>query len=136
MYGAGGVNDLTGTGETNQDVANLLETDVHGNSAQKIDGQILSTALSVYATDRTLAGGDYAASYGFIVTTVGTGMSTYNIPKADYSAFGISSNASSLNVSILNLLIDLNDQTSGGTLGSNSGIYNTVFSGINSKGTI
>ena len=40
---------------------------------------ILATAFAVYVTNTGLAGGTYAASYGFIVNATGTGSATYNV---------------------------------------------------------
>ena len=133
LYGAGGVNPLPGG--TNADVASLFLTDfsVHG---PKVDAQILGAALAAYVTDSNLAGGTNAASYGFIVNNFGTGSSTFVISSSEFAAFGISSTASSVSVPILTLLYDVNAQASHGLFYANTGVYNTVFDGINQGGDI
>ena len=40
---------------------------------------MMATALATYATDATLAGGTYAAAFGFNVTNSGSGTDTYNV---------------------------------------------------------
>ena len=47
----------------------------------------LATALSIYATDLSLAGGSYASCYGFKVTTAGAGAATVNI-GSNFACYG------------------------------------------------
>jgi hypothetical protein len=69
------------------------------DSGMKLEAQVLSTALSVFATTQSL-GGTTAAAYGFEVTVAGLGAASYNL-GASGSAFGLPSNAT---VTILQLL--------------------------------
>ena len=60
-------------GKTNTQVAAYVKT-LSGATAQ-----VMATALSMYVTDSTLAGGTVASSYHFKVTTTGSGIDTYNV---------------------------------------------------------
>jgi hypothetical protein len=96
LYGANaGDHDLTG--KTNADVAALFQKLVAGG--QRLDAQVLATALSVYVTDSNLAG-DAATAYGFRVTGGGAGSMGFNV-GAYGSAAGVANNTV---VSILDIL--------------------------------
>src|SRR5262249_17069951 len=58
-------------GLTNAQVASFYQTLFNAPPANAFYSQMLATALAVYATDASLAGGTYAAAYGFDVTTWG-----------------------------------------------------------------
>jgi hypothetical protein len=87
-------------------------------------------AIASYVTNSTLAGGNYAAKYGFNVSTGGTGAKTYNVGSLGAS-IGLLNNTS-YNVS--QLLNQANLMKQQGTF--NSGSFNTIFDGINRKGDI
>src|SRR5262249_62164362 len=80
-------------------------------SGQKLDAQVLATALSVYATTQSL-GGTAAAAYGFTVTAAGVGASTWNVGTSG-AAFGVANNTA---VAVMQLLQAANDRASGGVL--------------------
>jgi hypothetical protein len=132
LYGsaAGSSNNLTG--KTNSQVAAYF-TSLFKVKGQKTYAQVLANALAVYVTNSTLAGGNYAAAYGFNVSTHGTGTSTYNI-GADYAAFGVAKNTT---MTVFQILQAVNNQTSHGVI--NKGVFNTindVASDINETGDI
>ncbi|HUT92893.1 MAG TPA: SdrD B-like domain-containing protein [Thermoguttaceae bacterium] len=95
MYGKGdddtvvNPNDLTGM--TNAEVASFYKAmfrSKKNNKKSKTDGpakldpQVMAVALAVYVTNSDLAGGAYAASYGFEVTTSGVGGSYFDVDAA------------------------------------------------------
>ena len=116
MYGAtSGPNNLIG--KTNAEVAALF-TALFKRTGQtspggppKLDAQVLATALAVYVTNQTLAG-TTAVAYGFLVTEYGVGAATYNV-GGNGAAFGVASNVS---ISVLGLLLAVNDRTANGLL--------------------
>ncbi len=65
-------------GKTNAQVASIFQS-CYSQSHYSAITEGLATALAVYATDSSLAGGNYAACYGFKVTAAGAGAATYNI---------------------------------------------------------
>ena len=71
----------------------------------------LAVALAVYVTNQTLAG-TTATSFGFLVTTNGVGVSTFNV-SANGAAFGVADNS---NQRVLDLLFATNDRTTEGLL--------------------
>ena len=72
----------------------------------KLDAQVMATALNVYATDVSL-GGSAASSYGFTVGTYGLGDSTWNI-GSDGAAFNV---ANSTTWTVMQILQDWDQQT-------------------------
>jgi hypothetical protein len=132
LYGpaAGSSNNLTG--KTNSQVADYF-TSLFKVKGQKTYAQVLANALAVYVTNSTLAGGNYAAAYGFNVSTHGTGTSTYNV-GSDYAAFGVAKNTT---MTVFQVLQAVNNQTCRGVI--NKGVFNTindVASDINETGDI
>jgi len=57
----------------------------------KVNAQILSVALGIYATSSSLAGGSMARGYGFNVSPTGTGADSYNV-GSDGAAYGVPNN--------------------------------------------
>jgi hypothetical protein len=67
-------------GKTNAQVAAYDQT-LFSAKGDKLEARVLGTALSVYVTNRGLAGGNFAAAYGFIVTANGTGVATVGVEE-------------------------------------------------------
>jgi hypothetical protein len=76
MFGADGYNLA---GNTNTQVAAYFKL-LFAIKGDKLEAQVLATALSVYVTNSTLAGGTSAAAYGFtVVANGGAGLATFNV---------------------------------------------------------
>ncbi len=134
IYGnACGVNNMTG--KTNAQVAAYFLT-LFNVTGQKLEAQVLATALAVYVTKSSLAGGTMAASYGFTVNSTGTGAKTYNV-GANGAAFGVANNTT---LTILQILQATNSQSVNGVLyngdSTKRNMANTIYDGINTKGDI
>jgi hypothetical protein len=134
LYGAqAGANDLAG--KTNAQIAAYFVT-LFNQQGQKLAAQVLSTALAVYVTDSTYAGGTYAAKYGFVVNGTGTGAVSYNI-GANGAAFGVANNSV---MTVWQILNATNARAYRGVLWNGNTTYdnmgNAVFSGINQTGDI
>jgi hypothetical protein len=147
MYGsAAGSSNLTGM--TNAQVAafylELFKRNAKSSPGgpPKTDAQVLATALAVYLTNSSLAG-NVATAYGFQVSASGAGAATFNVTN-NGAAFGVANGST---VTIMNLLLALNDRTRRGLLFDldNSGTIsntekalremgNSVFSAINETG--
>ena len=153
--GAANPNDLTGM--TNAEVAGFYKTLFKRKKRQtlqlgltgpdKMDSQVLAAAIATYVTNENLAG-TTAAAYGFLVTADGLGTATYNV-GSNGAAFGVADNAE---VTVLDLLLAVNDHSSEGLLYDLNGdsdtqdddlfetlfrtMANDVFSGINEQGDI
>lgn len=85
MFGAdAGENDLTGM--TNAEVARFFQ-ELFAVRGQKLEAQVMATALAVYVTNETLAG-DVAEDFGFTVTEHGVGTKTFNVGD-NGAAFGV-----------------------------------------------
>ncbi|MFN0010038.1 MAG: SdrD B-like domain-containing protein [Phycisphaerales bacterium] len=130
---AGTANNLSG--KTNTQVASAFKSKF-AISGMKIDAQVMAVALAVYATDTDLAGGTYAAAYGFSVSSSGTGAKTFSVGSAG-SAIGVSNNSV---MSIFDILKKASNVASGGTLfasnSSNRSLLNNLFDAINQSGDI
>ncbi len=102
----------------------------------KSDAQVLCTALSVYVSNSTLAGSTVAASYGFNVSSSGTGLKQFNV-GTNGAAFGVANNTQ---MSVNQLLAYANSKSAKGVLYSAAKTYlsacNTVFSSVNTTGDI
>ena len=95
------------------------------------DQQVLSAALSVYATSIDLAGTNVQAiDSHFNTSLAGSGMDTYNV-GANGAAFGLANNTT---LTVMQLLVDLNANTTAGAAVSFGA--NAVFSGINTIGNV
>jgi hypothetical protein len=154
MYGASaGANDLTGA--SNSDVAELYldlfrrkkkeAVQLGLGGPVKTDAQVLATALAVYVTNSTLAG-TTAEAWGFVVTTDGLGISTFNVGDAG-AAFD---EADDSDVTVLDLLLATNNHSFNGVLYDEDGdddaddsfekllrtLANNVYSTINEQGDI
>ncbi|MDB5352024.1 MAG: conserved repeat domain, partial [Planctomycetota bacterium] len=121
-------------GQKNSQIASYFLT-LFNQSGQKTAAQFLAGALAVYATTPSLAGGSMATSYGFIVSTAGTGAATYNV-GTQLVPYGGPRGV----VSIIQLIQFINGKSSGGSLASGNSsllnVINTIFSGINQTGDI
>ncbi|MGQ0627459.1 MAG: SdrD B-like domain-containing protein [Phycisphaerales bacterium] len=135
LYGsaAGSANNLTG--KTNSQVAEYYKTQFN-ESGMKIDAQFMALAFAVYVTDTDLAGGNFAAAYGFIVNSTGTGGRSFNVGSAG-TALGVSNNA---NRTIMQILQSTNSRSSNGNLfngnSSSRTAANALFDAINQAGDI
>lgn len=114
-------------GKTNTAIAAYFQT-IYKQSGQKTEPQLLAGALACYATDTVLAGGTYAAGYGFNTSTLGSGAKSYNVGSYG-TAIGLTNNTS---YSILQLLQQANIDKQKGTFDANA--FNNLFSGINQTG--
>jgi hypothetical protein len=77
-------------GSMNADVAAFYQSQF-ALSGPKAEAQLLATALSIYATTRSL-GGTAGQSYGFTVTDAGLGAYSFNVGP-DGEAFGMANNS-------------------------------------------
>ena len=90
MYGAGcGTNNLAG--KTNAQVASYFVS-LANNTAKQLEAQVFALVLSVYVTDVDWAGGTYAASYGFNVTSTGVKNDSFNVGDAG-TALGVTNSS-------------------------------------------
>jgi hypothetical protein len=126
LYGAQSANNLTG--KTNNDVASLFVT-FYNKTGPKVEAQTMAVALAVYMTDSDLAG-HIALSYGFNVSSSGTGAKVYYVGSLG-SEIGLVDGKS---YTIFALLTQANAQKSAGTFDTNA--FNTIFDGINRKGDL
>jgi hypothetical protein len=90
----------------------------------------MGAAIAAYVTSSTLAGGNYAAAYGFTVTPSGIGTKLWNVGSSG-TAMGLSNNTY---YTVMQLLQQAN-------LRKQQGLYdataiNVVFGGINATGHI
>lgn len=99
------------SGRTNTQVATAFAARFDAGGAQ-LEAQILATALSIYVTSSSLAGGNYASAYGFSVTSAGIGALTFNVGSAG-SLLGVSNGSSR---SVMDLVRRASDRASGGRL--------------------
>ena len=79
---------------------------VHG---QKLDAQVLATALAVYVTDGTLDNTGVGTQYGFTVSGNGDATATYNV-GTNGVAFGLADNNTMI---VMDLLLAAEENTSG-----------------------
>jgi uncharacterized repeat protein (TIGR01451 family) len=96
------------------------------------DANVLAAAFAAYSTSTTLAGGNYAASYGFSVSPDGSGLHTYNV-GTNGPTFDVPNNSTQ---TIMDLLWDVDMLASSTGVISNAGTVNTVFGAINSIGHV
>ena len=98
------------------------------------DQQVLSAALSVYATSINFEGSSAAAyaksPVGLNTSLSGSGMDTYNV-GVNGAAFGVANNTV---LTVMQLLVDLNANTGVGSAVSSGA--NAVFSGLNTIGNV
>ncbi len=130
---AGSANNLHG--KTNAQIAAAYSAKFANNNL-RTETQIFATALSVYVTSSNLSGGNYAAAYGFTVSSGGIGSRLFNVDIAG-SALGVSNNSTQ---SIMDILKKANGKASNGTIyasdQSNRAKINMLFDSINQMGDI
>jgi MBG domain (YGX type)/SdrD B-like domain/Putative Ig domain len=107
---------------------------------QKLEAQVLATALAVYVTSENLAG-TVAAAYGFRVSAEGVGSATFNVGSRG-EAFGVADNTE---VTVLDLLRATDRMSSGGVLYSDADpdrmkrlrdLANALYTDLNEAGNI
>jgi hypothetical protein len=132
MFGAlSGGNNLAG--QNNAYVASFFQSKfvVHG---QKLDAQVLATALAVYVTDATLDNTGVGSQYGFTVSGNGLSTSTMNV-GSNGSAFGVADNST---LTVMQVLLAADAQAVNGVLYNGDSTKrnqaNNVFSAINEAG--
>ena len=133
-YGASaGSSNLAG--KSNAAVAALFQSDFQ-QQGQKLDAQVLATALAVYVTDATLDPDHVAAQYGFTVSGDGVDTATVNV-GTDGAAFGV---ANGTRLTVLDLLLATNKNAVHGVLYNGDNTLRTeandLFSQINQLGDI
>ena len=120
---------------TNAQVASSYINSFFNVSGQETNAQILASALAVYCTSSTLAGGIMAESspYHFNVSSHGIGAHTIGV-GSNGGFFGVPDNDE---VSVLTLLEITNSQASNGIVSSSLlNAANTLFSDINQEGDV
>jgi len=141
------------SGKSRSTVASLFIT-LFNVSGQKLDAQVLATALAVYTTTNTLnstfAGQSFAQQHGFVISAPGSSSNLINMPwniGLNGPAFGVANNTS---LTIGQILLAANKYAVKGVLWANSikinnvtytsttlrNMANTVFSAINQAGDI
>jgi hypothetical protein len=136
MFGtSAGSNNLTAA--TNTQVATFFQSKFNVKY-QKLDAQVLATALAVYVTKTSLAGGTYAAPYGFLVSDGGTDSATWSV-GTDGAAFDVA-NGTTLTIMDFLLATDRKSRGSNGNLYSGNATLRTMandaYSAINQNGGI
>jgi hypothetical protein len=128
LYGAGaGTNNLTGF--TNSQVAAFYQS-LFAQSGPSVEGEVLATALNVYATTFSL-GGTAGQAYGFPISAVGLGAYSFNVGK-DGAALGV---ADGTTLNVYELLEAVNAQAVGGALYDGDAVLrkeaNDLFDALN-----
>ncbi len=125
------------TGKTNSQVASFYKTRFAANNGPKLEAQIMAAAIASYVTSSALAGGNYAASYGFTVSSAGSGARIMSV-GSNGATFGVANN-SSLTVMQYLRIANINASNNGTAWNGNSSARsaaNTVFTAINETGDI
>jgi hypothetical protein len=103
---------------------------------QKLDAQVLATALSVYATNATLDSTKVATKYGFSVSGDGVGTATFKLGD-NGAAFGVGNHTK---MTVMDLLLATDAQAVNGFLynGNTTKMNqaNTLYSQLNEQGSI
>jgi hypothetical protein len=134
MFGASAGSDNL-VGKSNTAIAAFFQTQFVVKD-QKLDAQVLATALAVYVTDATLDSTGVGTQYGFLVGGNGVATATYNV-GSNGAAFGVADNTV---MTVMDLLLAADSQAvnevlyNGNTVKRNKA--NTVFSAINQSGGI
>ncbi|HEX8914996.1 MAG TPA: Ig-like domain-containing protein, partial [Humisphaera sp.] len=132
LYGpaAGAANNLAGA--TNAQVADYV-SGLAQRTSTRLAAELVSTALSVYATSSGL-GGQAGASYGFRVSAAGLAGQTWNVGSGG-GAFGVASYSVQ---TVFRLLLNANARSSSGTLFGGNATYQSqaynVVGDINQAG--
>jgi parallel beta-helix repeat protein len=134
IYGASaGTKNLAG--KTNAFIAALFQSDFV-QKGQKLDAQVLATALSVYVTNATLDNTDIGAQYGFLVQGDGVGTATVNV-GSNGDAVGVGNGTT---LTVLDTLLAADAQAIDGVLYHGDAVLrkkaNDLFSFINQAGSI
>jgi hypothetical protein len=134
MYGArAGTSNLAG--KSNADVAAFFQSRFI-LKGDKLDAQVLATALSVYVTDSRLNPTGVGSKYGFLIDGKGLGSATFNV-GLNGAAFGVADNAT---MTVMDLLRAADARAIGGVLYNGDAVKRTdaknVFAGINEAGGI
>jgi hypothetical protein len=139
LFGATGHNLA---GSTNVQVAGYFQV-LFATRGDKLEAQVLATALSVYVTNSTLAGGSSAAAYGFtVVAGGGAGLATFNVGQ-DGAAVG-QANGTTMTLMDILLAVDRHATQSPSDAGfvlyagdqSTRGLADDLFGRINDLGGI
>ncbi|MFO0954028.1 MAG: LamG-like jellyroll fold domain-containing protein [Isosphaeraceae bacterium] len=134
MFGASaGTNNLSA--KTNTQVAGFFQTRFV-LKGEKLDAQVLATALAVYVTNAALNPTAVGSQYGFIVSGFGVGAATCNV-GSNGGAFGV---ADGTVMTVMDLLLAVDAQAVNGVLYNNDPARrtkaNNVFGAINQSGGI
>jgi hypothetical protein len=134
MYGAmSGGNDLAH--KNNAYVASSFQSRF-AVDGQRLDAQVLATALGVYVTSTTLNNYGVGTQYGFLIAGNGVATATYNV-GANGRAFGVANNTE---MTVMDLLLATDARAVNGILFNGKtgkrNKANRVFSGINQAGNI
>jgi hypothetical protein len=132
MFGASsGSNDLAG--QNNAYVASCFQSRFVVKD-QKLDAQVLATALAVYVTDPTLDSTGVGAQYGFTVGGNGVATATVNV-GASGAAFGVADNTV---MTVMDVLLAADAQAVNGVLDNGDAVKrnkaNAVLSANNQAG--
>lgn len=100
-------------GKTNTQVATFFQTT---RDESDVEAQTLAMAISLYASNTGLAGGDYAEAFGFSVSGGGIGGKTINV-GSNGVAFGVNNNTV---MSVSQILQAVNAQSVSGVLYKNN----------------
>jgi hypothetical protein len=134
MFGASAGSDNQ-AGKSNTAIAAFFQTQFVVKD-QKLDAQVLATALAVYVTDATLDSTGVGTQYGFLVSGNGVATATYNV-GSNGAAFGVADNTV---MTVMDLLLAADSQAVNGVLYNGNTVKrnkaNTVFSAINQAGGI
>jgi hypothetical protein len=132
MFGASsGSNDLAGKG--NAYVASFFQSRFVVKD-QKLDAQVLATALAVYITDGTLDNTGVGTQYGFTVGGNGVATAAVNVGTSG-AAFGVADNTV---MTVMDVLLAVDAQAVNGVLYNGDTVKrnkaNAVFSAVNQAG--
>jgi hypothetical protein len=118
---------------TNSQIADLYKTVFN---QRKFEAQAFAVALAIYATDTDLAGGNFAAPYGFITSNAGTANKVINVGTAG-SLLGFANHSLQTVFDILKA-VDVRANSNGTIGGSNSvrSSINALLTNINETGDI
>src|SRR5262249_59433691 len=126
-------NDLAG--RSNGEIASFFQSRFVLKD-QKLDAQVLATALAVYVTNGTLDSTGIGASYGFTVGGNGVATATFNV-GSNGSVFNVANNTV---MTVMDLLLAADAQSVGGVLYGGDAVKRNkasiVFSAINQAGGI
>ena len=120
--------DMNLAGKTNAEVAAVFmylfkrkSKDSVVTGAPKVDAQVMAVALATYVTSETLAGGAYAADYGFNTSADGIAYNTFNVfdvlTELEVDDLGLTPFMGSQgNAAIIDLLLATDEITTSGLL--------------------